>query len=265
MFRQMTEERRPKKRFRLLVLFSLLSNIQPIWADSERVSLGSGFDLSSGKYGGTTATDMTYIPVTGKYETRDWLYKLTVPYIQITGPGNTLPNIGQTVYASNAVRTDAGLGDVVASTTYTLANSARDEIAIDLTGKIKFGTADKSKGLGTGANDYAAETTAYKMIGRYDAFGTIGYKVFGQSLGYTLNNTFYGSIGAAYKFDDKTSFGTVYDYRNQTSMLVDPMKIWTVFVNRKINRNWKGQTYLFKGFGNFSPDIGGGAMLTRVF
>jgi len=246
-------------------IIALIAHIQPALAEQGRFSIGSGFDFSSGKYGGTTSTDVTYIPITGKYETRDWLYKLTVPYIQVTAPGNTTANIGQTVYASNAVRTDAGLGDVVAGASYSLLNSAKNGMAIDLTGKIKLGTADKSTGLGTGANDYAAESSAYKILGQYSAFGTVGYKVYGQSAGYTFNNAFYGSLGVSYKFSDKTNTGLIYDYRNQTAPLADPQKIWTVFVNRKINSNWKGQTYLFTGSGNASPEIGGGAMLTRAF
>jgi hypothetical protein len=255
----------PGNYYRWVGLAVLLLNIQSVAADQGRFSLGRGVDFSTGKYSGTTATDVTYIPITGKYETQNWIIKLVVPYLQITAPGNVTPNIGQNVYASNAVRTDAGLGDVMAASTYSLINSAQSGLAIDVTGKVKFATADKSKGLGSGANDYAAETSAYKRFGQVSAFGTAGYKVFGSSLGYTLNNAWYGSVGMSYKYTEKTSMGLIFDYRTQTSPLSDPQNIWTVFLNRKINATWKAQTYLFKGYGNSSPDIGGGAMLTKVF
>jgi hypothetical protein len=228
-------------------------------------SLGSGIDFSSGKYGAATATDVTYIPFTGKYETESWIFKLTVPYLRITGPGNVIPNIGLAVNASNAVRTDAGLGDVVAATSYSLLNSAQSGTVIDITGKVKFGTADKFKGLGSGANDYAGELSLYKIYGQFSAFGTFGYKVFGQSLGYTLNNAFYGSIGISNKIGDQTSAGLIVDYRQQTSSWGDPQKMWTAFLNRRINNHWKAQTYLFGGAGTSSPDYGGGAMLSKNF
>jgi hypothetical protein len=229
------------------------------------LSLTSGVDISSGKYGGTRATDVTYIPVTGKYETGDWLFKLTVPYLSITGPGNTTPNIGQAVYANNDVRTDSGLGDVVATASYSLVNSARNGMVIDAAGKVKFGTADKYRGLGSGADDYAGEINVYKILGHTSAFGTLGYKVFGQSTGYSLNNAFYGSLGFSNKFSEQSSTGVIYDYREQTSSYGDPQKMWTLFLNRRINDKWKAQTYLFTGSGNSSPDIGGGAMLTESF
>ncbi len=247
------------------LLLMLLPMSQAALAAEGTFSLTSGLDFSSGKYGGSTSTDVIYIPFTGRYETENWLFKLTVPYISITGPGNVTPNIGQAVYASNAVRTDAGLGDVIASTTHSLVNSVQSGIVLDITGKVKFGTADKYKGLGSGVNDYAGEASVYKMIGRVSVFGTLGYKVFGQSPAYTLNNTFYGSLGISNKIDDQVSAGLIYDYRQATSSWGDPQKEWTVFLNRKINRQWKMQTYLFTGTGISSPDLGGGVMLTQTF
>ena len=254
-----------KKHLTAGLLLALLPVSQPVLAAQGTLSLTSGIDYSSGNYGGTTATEVMYIPFTGKYETEDWLFKLTVPYIRITGPGNVTPNIGQAVYASNAVRTDAGIGDVVATATHSLVNSGRSGIVIDVTGKVKFGTADKFKGLGSGVNDYAGETSVYKILGRISMFGTIGYKVFGQSTGYTLNNTFYGSLGISNKLTDQVSAGLIYDYRQATSSWSDPQKEWTVFLSRKINNKWKLQTYFFSGYGISSPDFGGGAMLTQTF
>lgn len=257
----------PKKKLPFLALclvFPVLLS-QAASAGQGAYSLSSGIDFSSGKYGGTSRTDITYIPFVGKYETEDWIFKLTVPYIRITGPGNVVPNIGQAVNASSAVRTDAGLGDIVATGSYNLVNSARNGTLIDLTGKVKFGTADKFKGLGSGATDYASEASLYKINGKFSAFGTLGYKVFGQSLGYTLNNVYYGSLGISNKFGDQTNAGLIYDYRQSTSSWSDPQKVWTVFLNRKFNKHWKMQTYLFTGAGNSSPDFGGGAMLTQSF
>lgn len=247
------------------MLLSLLVLNHPAQADQGTFSLSSGLDFSSGKYGGSKTTEVVYIPLTGKYENGDWLYKLTVPYIRITGPGNVTPNIGQAVYANNDVRTDDGLGDVVATATHSLLNSGSRGLVIDMTGKVKFGTADKYKGLGSGENDYAAETSAYKIFGRFSAFCTLGYKVFGQSPGYTLNNTFYGSLGISNKLDEQNSAGLIYDYRQPTASWSDPQKEWTVFLNKKINKQQKIQIYFFTGLGIASPDFGGGTMLTETF
>lgn len=260
----MVLERTKYQIVKVLIFTSLLFNHSATKAE-EIYSVMSGIDFSSGKYGGATATDITYIPVTGKYETEKWILKLTVPYISITGPGNVTPNIGQAVNINNAVRTDEGLGDVVATTTYNIINSKRSGTVIDITGKIKFGTADKFKGLGSGANDYASEVSLYKINGDLSVFGTIGYKIFGQSTGYILDNVFYGSAGISNKIGDKNSIGLIYDYRQPASAWSDSQEMWTVFWNNKISSKWKAQTYLFIGKGSSSPDNGGGFMLTHVF
>jgi len=247
------------------IVLLMLSPCLSVKAETARVSLTSGIDISTGKYGGTSKNDVTYIPIIGKYETDDWIFKLTVPYIKVTGPGNVTPNIGQAVYANNAVRTDAGLGDVVAGATYSLINSGKTGTVVDLAGKIKFGTASKFNGLGTGANDYSGGLSLYKIFGKGSVFGSAGYKVFGQSLGYTLNNTLFGSVGAGNKLNERHSIGLIYDYREATSAWSDPQQMWTLYWNAKVADSWKVQSYLFTGAGKSSPDIGGGILLTEIF
>src|SRR5229473_2226361 len=72
---------------------------QPAPADTASVqsdgfSLTTGADYSTGKYGGTSSTDILYVPLTGAYEMDKWLFKVTVPYIMVTGPGNVVRGIG---------------------------------------------------------------------------------------------------------------------------------------------------------------------------
>ncbi|MFA6014109.1 MAG: hypothetical protein WC742_03505 [Gallionellaceae bacterium] len=229
-------------------------------------SLGSGVDYSSGKYGVDDATDIVYIPIVGKFETDNWLFKLTVPYVSVTGPENEVPD-GDEDSDQGDVKTDSGWGDMVATVSYSLINSARTGVIVDITGKVKFGTADKAKNLGSGANDFAGEASVYKIMGKTGLFGTLGYKVFGQSIGYEFNNVYYGSVGISQKvgIDSLTSIGVIYDYQQATSTLSDPQQIWTAFLNRKINSKWKAQLYLFTGAGTASPDLGFGTMLSQSF
>src|SRR6266446_7242895 len=53
---------------------------QPVPADTASVqsggfSLTTGVDYSTGKYGGTSATDILYVPLTGAYEMDKWLFR----------------------------------------------------------------------------------------------------------------------------------------------------------------------------------------------
>lgn len=235
-------------------------------AEQGNFSLTSGLDYSSGKYGGTQSTEILYIPLTGKYEVDRWTFKLTVPYVRITGPGGVTRDTG--VYkASGTTRTTAsGLGDIVAGASYNLyASGVANALLVDLTGKVKFGTADETKGLGTGKTDYSTQVDIYKTVNQFTAFGTLGYKVLGSPAGTQLHNVAYVSLGSSYKFTPQTSGGLILDLREKASATGAPQRELTAFVSHKLDANWKTQAYLVKGFADGSPDWGGGAMLTRAF
>jgi hypothetical protein len=235
-------------------------------AQAGNFSLGAGVDYSSGKYGDVTSTDILYVPFTGKYETDSWIFKLTVPYIEITGPGNVVRDVGVVRPTTSTTRTtERGLGDVVAAATYNLYAGGVSDPVVDLTGKVKFGTADETKGLGTGENDYAAQVDVYKGLDRFTAFGTVGYRILGSPPGVSLNNVFYGSLGGSYKIDQDLSAGLMLDLRQKASPAGAPQRELTAFVARRLDKTWKAQAYAVKGFADGSPDWGAGANMAYSF
>lgn len=234
--------------------------------ESGKFSLEAGVDYNSGKYGGSQSTDVLYVPVTAKYQSSLWSVKLTVPYLQITGPGNVINVLnGVTVTgAASTPVTRSGMGDVIAAATHNVYNS-NSGFLINLTGKIKFGTASRSQGMGTGKNDYALQTDAYQVSGKFITFGTLGYRVYGSTAAYTLNNAYYGSLGVSYRFDQATNGGLMLDAGQKITATGASHKKAIVFINHKLDSSWKAQGYLLKGFTNSVPDWGGGASATYVF
>ncbi len=82
------------------------------------LSLSAGVDYSTGKYGDTSSTDILYLPLAAKYERDKWIFKLTVPFIRVTGPGNVVRDIGRVAdRPAGARRTEEGLGDLVLGVT----------------------------------------------------------------------------------------------------------------------------------------------------
>ena len=243
--------------------------IQSAYAeDNGFFTVTSGVDYSSGKYGSNDRTDITSVPVIGKYEIDRLTLKLTVPYVRITGPGNVSPGIGKFKNKNSVTTqrtTESGLGDVVAGATYNIYDGSTVAPVIDITGKIKFGTADSDKGLGTGENDYSAQVDFYKSYGDFTALAGIGYRVYGDTDQAPLDNVFYGSVGGTYKLAPQATAGLVYDYRPAITSNGSPVSEMTVFVNYKVTSNWKAQGYLVKGFADGSPDYGVGALLGYVY
>src|SRR5712691_3918585 len=124
-------------------------------ADGE-FSLGTGINYSAGKYGAATETKILSIPFTARYDTDLWSLRLTVPYLRVTSPNNVIPGVGRFDTSARPRRravgttTASGIGDTVASATYTAYYDEDAERGLDLTGRIKLPTGDANKGLGTG-------------------------------------------------------------------------------------------------------------------
>lgn len=245
---------------RLIALAFLI--ISPLaWAETTR-SLSTGFDYSTGKYGGTTSTNILYIPVTGKIEYDDLFFKLTVPYIRVTSMGAAvIKGMGPfKVSTSNKAITQSGLGDISASAGYIFYEN--DSVMLDVAANIKFGTADVNKNLGTGENDYSAQLDGFYTLNKTTLFATAGYKILGAPAGVTLNNIVYGTVGVSQKTGEKSSAGIMLDTAQSSSELSPGTRELTIFASSKISKTLKIQANFMKGFSDSSPEFGFSLMLT---
>jgi hypothetical protein len=236
----------------------LLAATAPVDAQDSggRLSVSLGGDHSSGRYGGTSSTNVSYVPLTLRYERADLMLKLTLPYVSISGPGTVVGGDRPIVVdsAGNAQRRRvSGFGDVVASAGYTVHSSRA--ITIDVTAKIKLATASASDGLGTGKNDYSLQSDAFRTFGSLTAFAGLGYRWYG----------FFGSAGASYKAGDTLSFGAAADYRQAIVAGRDPIVELAPFVSVKLKPDTKLQFYVVRGFTDSSPDWGAGTVLTHSY
>jgi len=228
-------------------------------------TLSIGADYSSGNYGLSDSTRVLYAPVTAKHEAGRWVLKLVLPYIRITGPSNVVGAPEDQVIlpsGSFALRTESGLGDVVASAFYNVLNAP---FGLDIGAKIKFGTADETKGLGTGKNDFSLQADFFKAIGAFTPFGTLGYRRYGDPADIDLRNAFYAAIGASYRMSQPTTVGLVYDWRDRIVQEGGRVSELTAYVSRRLSGDWKLQVYAVKGFTNASPDFGAGSALGYSF
>ncbi|MHA6205988.1 transporter [Dyella soli] len=253
--------------------------------DNSTIKLGAGIDYTSGKYGTSTTTDITQVPVTLGYDVGDWSFKLDVPYIHVSGADNVIPGIGPvknnnpkgrgkgkgnsaappptTTAATSG--SASGLGDITAAATYEAYSNKSANFGIDLTGKVKFGTADADKGLGTGKNDYSFAVDMYKGYGAWTVFGGVNYTWLGSSQYIRLNDVFGANVGASYKLDTHSSFGAYYDYREKASSTSFARNELTGYYSYKFASAWKAQAYVTKGFTDGSPDWGVGANMVYSF
>jgi hypothetical protein len=241
----------------------LLASAGPLPAQS----LGTtGIDYSTGKYGAAESTRITYIPFTGSFDvSSDWTLKLTVPYIRVTGPGNVIRDIGSVGGPASATTTESGLGDIITSATWNLVQVPGTGLSYSVTGKIKFGTASRSRGLGTGESDAMFQFDASRAYGSWAPFGTVGYRVLGDPPGTSLRNGFYGSVGTTYRIDIATSIGAALDAKQRTTAGSDNAAEVSAFLTHRLDTQWRLQGYVVAGLTEASPDFGVGGMVMYSF
>lgn len=230
-----------------------------------QLSLSSGATYTSGDYGSSDTTDILYVPLSLKYKQDNWNLKLTVPYLRITGPQNVIRDIGQVSQVTTQKKVSEGLGDISLSAGYQLGYVKQTKTFFDITGKVKFGTADASQNMGTGKNDYSLSLGAYEILGDMTPYLIIGRRWYGQTSAITLDNVYFGSLGLSYKLNQSTHLGIDWYFKQRTARWRTNTRQLSAFVSYKIDRNWKLQTYLLKGLSQNTPDAGGGFSLKYQF
>lgn len=231
------------------------------------LTIGTGFDYSRGSYGESPDTEILYLPVSVKYETSRWFAKLTIPYLEITGPSDVVIIDGRPVSSGGATSrsSEAGLGDVVASAGYTAYENAWAGFILDVIGKVKLPTADENKGLGSGKTDYAFQIDALKSFAAYSLLGTAGYRWLGSPAGVELNDVWFMSAGLVRKFSTEWSGGVLYDYREASTAMGSPQSEATIYASHSLSSQSRAQLYVVHGFGDGSPDWGIGGSVSRSF
>jgi hypothetical protein len=229
------------------------------------ISLSAGVEYTSGKYGGTEDIEDIYVPITGTIYFDNVAISLTVPYLSFRAPSGTTVTDpgGGPVPGSGPTIKEGGLGDIVAGVTvYDVFLSDDRSVAVDLVGRVKLGTADRDKGLGTGEEDFLLRADVYKFFDRFTLIGSGGYKLRGDPSDVDLENGFLASIGGSYELSRDSSIGLFYDYRESSLQDSDALSEVSLYSSHALGESWFIQLYVLAGFGDSSPDWGGGIVVS---
>ncbi len=236
-------------------------------AESEtRIILGA--EYTSGDYGTSSKTKILYFPVTLRYETDVNAASVTVSYLSVEGQGDVVVGGGGMGMGAQPVkrtstrtgtRTNSGFGDVILTGSHKLSGTASSRI--DLTGKIKIGTADETDNLGTGENDYSVQLDFEKDAAGNTVYGSAGYKIPGDPPGTDYKNVFYGSLGFSHKLDAVRAVGMTFDAQQTVLSGSSGQSELTFYLSNKLDKKTRLTGYVLKGLSNGSPDWGLGVTL----
>ncbi|MBP8302100.1 MAG: hypothetical protein KA020_17160 [Planctomycetes bacterium] len=238
------------------------------WSGEPVFSMAAGAEYSTGEYGGTSPIDETYLPITLALDMNRVSLRVIVPYLSVRAPELTIVDVpdGQPIITEGSQQTESGVGDVIAMmTVYDVLLSADGSVAMDLTGKVKFGTADVDKGLGTGEHDYSVQADVFKFFSAVKLMGSVGYTLRGDPDYYDLDDSFYAYVGVGYAPSKKLSFGAFYDYRQASVEGTDAMQQLSGWIATTVGERGRAEFYVNAGFGDSTPDWGAGVSLSTSF
>lgn len=222
---------------------------------SYRARFSLGYHFSTGKYGASESTEISYIPLVARADFGAWSLAVTVPYIRISGPSVVIDGV-QTVDGEAG-----GLGDISTRASYLMQPRYEWMPFVDLIGRIKFPTASRSDGLGTGEFDYGLEIEVSKRLGSFTPFAVAGYRILGSPPGSTLRNVALASVGSTYALLDTLPVGILLDYRDAASAASSTRLELVPFLSWKLSAYWSMDFYTSAGLAQGSPDVGTGLQI----
>lgn len=246
----------------VLAVGTLLVSVPAVRAEDEpfrRLKVSLGYHFSSGKYGTADTTEIGYVPLVTKAEWGHWSFEVAVPYIRVSG-SPTFVN-GPVGPVQTVGGEEDGLGDVTSRGSYTFFSRADWMPFIELIGRVKYPTASRAKGLGTGEFDYGFETELVWVIDRFVPFVSGGYRFLGSSADFQLDDVWLGSVGAMYRVLDPLWGGLSLDYREAATSTSSQRLELIPFVSWKVDQHWSVDPYASVGLSDGSPAYGVGLQI----
>jgi hypothetical protein len=225
-------------------------------------------ELTSGTFGGDVTIEQIYVPFTIAYTYAPIGVRLTVPYIRISAadaPILATPEGAATAPTHEGAFVDEGLGDLLASVTYYDLLKGRSIWFVDLTGRVKFGTADEEVALGTGEDDYTVQMDLARELERTTPFFSLGRKWLGDRPTFNYDDVWFGVGGIDFYVDNRRSTSLSYYHAGASaSGAAGPQEATATFATRTVD-DWRLSTYVLVGFSEASPDWGFGLTVSSQF
>lgn len=183
-----------------------------------------------------------------------------------SGSGGSDDDSQLTGQSAGSRATRGGLGDIVLKGRYFLIDERDWMPTIAVTGRVKFGTASASQGLGTGKTDEGAGLEFSKALTEnLLAFVDTGYTIIGRAAGLDLRNQWNYDIGLGYYLTNALLVSAYYEeFRSVVSGLQNPRDL-LLALNLKSSDLLRFNASTQIGLSNGAPDYGITAGLSLRF
>ena len=260
----------------ILALVLLMAGVTPaLGADSDVwLTFSSSVDYSVGDYGTSRDTTIVYVPFTLGVRPVDTLWiSVTLPWIYQSSENVVLTGGGVAVRKTDGGKfarperssSQSGLGDLLLKVSYTVLKERAFVPEITPYLKVKFPTAQRDKGLGTGEFDETVGVDLSKRL--FDGlfgFASLGYTFIGDPPGTNFRDSFGWSVGPGYSIGPLSLFAFLEGSRAISSEQDDPLQL-RVGAEYRLLPALKFNGAVTRGLSNGSADWGVSAGFTFRF
>jgi hypothetical protein len=183
-------------------------------AGSWEVSVGA--DVSSGTYGASRPTRVTYAPFGVSYRTGRWRFAVDSGVLQVKGPVDYASILDLTPEEVSRLGLEddvstSGIADTSVSATYGLYENFDQLLFVDVGARAKLPTASRARGLGNGKFAGDLQLDVIKVIDRWSLMASAAYGFRHHERGSRDTPSF--SVGLGRTLSDATSIGAIYEWR----------------------------------------------------
>jgi outer membrane putative beta-barrel porin/alpha-amylase len=212
----------------------------------------------SGTYGTGIDTAITYLPLIMVVSSDRQEFRLTVPYLS-THTSEPVLYLGGEVIGPipGGSTSESGIGDVVAQEEVFFLQGTAHRPWLSGILRIKFPTADESKGLGSGETDYGGGLGIIQpLTGRWTLIGAWQYIVRGDPPGVDFQNTTWLTIGAEWRHSARSSWNAFYDSRQSVIAGRTDLNDFSVGYDRIVSPRVTFRSMVFFGLTSTAEDFG---------
>jgi hypothetical protein len=285
-----------------LIMFSALAALACTAPAHAQVTVSAGLEYLTGDYGKSESTQEWRIPLSARYRSGLWSFRVSVPLSRVAGVSSALEREARadsdgefidpddddangTPGGSSGLgagaqsdRRQSGFGDATISASYALLDSAAAAFGLDLGGSIKVPVASGSKCyLTNGETDLSIQASAYQSFGRLEPYFLLGWTKRGdppprdadcqQVAGADINlrNPFHAGFGVRMRLSEDSALSVDYEFREKLRSSSDPKSEARVTFQQRLTEVWRLNFYTLVGLSDSSPDWGVGTGIAYRF
>lgn len=223
-------------------------------------------NYTTGTYGSGERTNTYEVPLKVQWRDGPWVAAIRIPYLQVTGPQSSVPNLG--VVGSPTSAPVRGLDDIRVYGGARVLGGREDSVMdLELGAGSKLPTGDASRGLGTGQFGIYTQAiiTLYAMrdLSVDFTFGRLFRTRHPSSPG--LRDFFYGFTSIDWNIASKVTIGAALDVQQKSVSRGTPVLEAGPYAEYQVARNTRVGVSAFWGFTRNSSAFGCGLLFSRRF